>query len=475
MKLVKSLLLASAAGFAAMSSASAADLPSRKAAPAEYVRVCSAYGAGFFYIPGSDVCLKVGGSAMFQYAYTEPAAHDASPLGVRARGRLELDARNPTAYGTLRAFVRVDILYRTGAENSGSGSRQAIAINNNAFNDSGIAGRAQTHLILDKAFIQWGGFIAGRTNSLFSYNKNPELIGVMPIDALFGTNMIGYIATFGSGFYASLSAEDPIARRTALANAGDIRMAVPNGVAVNGFATNIGAAGLVTNADPNGATQFYAGARMPDVVAALGVEQSWGGAQVSAAIHQIPVSEATGRSHSSVYGWAVAGGLQVNLPMLAPGDYVWLNAAYADGAVTYVNSNWQGAYLNNNAIKNSVQFWTADAFINPVTGSISKSKTWAINAAMVHYWTPTLRSNFFGGYMQMNNPGNLADWSYWAAGTGLWWTPVRGLDMGADVAYQKISSRGSGTVVRGASPINGQVGKGSDGAWLARFRITRAF
>ncbi|PZR88834.1 MAG: porin, partial [Stutzerimonas stutzeri] len=61
MKLVKSLLLGSAAGFAAVAGAHAADLPSRKAAPVEYVRVCSAYGAGFFYIPGTETCLRVGG------------------------------------------------------------------------------------------------------------------------------------------------------------------------------------------------------------------------------------------------------------------------------------------------------------------------------------------------------------------------------------------------------------------------------
>ncbi|NBS02452.1 MAG: porin, partial [Rhizobiales bacterium] len=52
MKLTKSLLLASVAGFAAVASAQAADLPSKKAAPVEYVKVCPTYGPGFFYIPG---------------------------------------------------------------------------------------------------------------------------------------------------------------------------------------------------------------------------------------------------------------------------------------------------------------------------------------------------------------------------------------------------------------------------------------
>src|SRR5947209_16352931 len=60
MKMVKSLILGSAAGLIAMSGAQAADLPV-KAKAVEYVRICSLYGAGFYYIPGTDTCIKLGG------------------------------------------------------------------------------------------------------------------------------------------------------------------------------------------------------------------------------------------------------------------------------------------------------------------------------------------------------------------------------------------------------------------------------
>jgi hypothetical protein len=60
MKTLKRGLLLSAAGLAIVANAKAADLPV-KAAPVEYVKVCSLYGAGFFYIPGTDTCLKIGG------------------------------------------------------------------------------------------------------------------------------------------------------------------------------------------------------------------------------------------------------------------------------------------------------------------------------------------------------------------------------------------------------------------------------
>ncbi len=132
MKLVKSLLLGTAAGLAAAAGAQAADLPFRKAAPVEYVRVCDWTGAGFFYIPGTDTCLKVGGFARVEYGFVEPTktfypnsfnsgllggARNTAPgsflpgrirssSGFFVRGRIEVDARTQTAYGQLRGFVR---------------------------------------------------------------------------------------------------------------------------------------------------------------------------------------------------------------------------------------------------------------------------------------------------------------------------------------------------------------------------------
>src|SRR3954470_2661060 len=67
MKMVKSLLLISAAGLVAVSGAQAADLPV-KAKPVEYVKICSLYGAGFYYVPGTDICLKIGAYFRAEYA-----------------------------------------------------------------------------------------------------------------------------------------------------------------------------------------------------------------------------------------------------------------------------------------------------------------------------------------------------------------------------------------------------------------------
>ena len=78
MTLIKSLLLGSAAGIVAVASAQAADLPTKKAAPVEYVKVCNVGGITGWTLPGSDTCVKFsgyltaqveGGNLNTQYTY----------------------------------------------------------------------------------------------------------------------------------------------------------------------------------------------------------------------------------------------------------------------------------------------------------------------------------------------------------------------------------------------------------------------
>ena len=84
MKMVKSLLLGSAAGVVAVAGAQAADLPV-KAKPVEYVKICSLYGDGFYYIPGTDICIRVGGFVMADYYYGGSEQRRAANLFRRCR------------------------------------------------------------------------------------------------------------------------------------------------------------------------------------------------------------------------------------------------------------------------------------------------------------------------------------------------------------------------------------------------------
>src|ERR1041384_2560408 len=119
MKMVKSLLLGSAAGLVAVAGAQAADLPV-KAKPVEYVKICSIYGAGFFYIPGTDTCIKIGGWVRAEYGFqtgNPPVEYKQGGPGrnnpiesdeyrMRARWVTSIDIRAQTEYGTLRAYSR---------------------------------------------------------------------------------------------------------------------------------------------------------------------------------------------------------------------------------------------------------------------------------------------------------------------------------------------------------------------------------
>ena len=96
MTLNKSVWLGSAAAILSVAAAQAADLPSRKSAPVEYVRVCSAYGAGFFFIPGTDTCLKIGGRVRADYAVV-PAQDTYSALGTAAARARTVYGVNPSA------------------------------------------------------------------------------------------------------------------------------------------------------------------------------------------------------------------------------------------------------------------------------------------------------------------------------------------------------------------------------------------
>src|SRR5476649_1117706 len=130
MKMVKSLILGSAAGLIAMSGAQAADLPV-KAKAVEYVRICSLYGAGFFFIPGTDTCIKLGGYLRADVTFNgsihgQPAWSGDLGQGDRyrdyftdrARMALTFDTRTATEYGVVRTFMQGNFQFGTLGSNT---------------------------------------------------------------------------------------------------------------------------------------------------------------------------------------------------------------------------------------------------------------------------------------------------------------------------------------------------------------------
>jgi hypothetical protein len=60
--------MASVAGIVVATGAQSADLPV-KARAVQYVKICTLYGDGYYYIPGSDTCIRFGGRIRAQYGY----------------------------------------------------------------------------------------------------------------------------------------------------------------------------------------------------------------------------------------------------------------------------------------------------------------------------------------------------------------------------------------------------------------------
>src|SRR5262249_27146390 len=232
MKMVKSLLLGSAAGLVAVSAGQAADLPV-KAKPVEYVKVCSLYGAGFYYMPGTDMCIKIGGYVRAEAGYhTNGSANvrTTNELVFRARGYITADAREQTAWGTARGYI-------------------AVGVN---MNDVGINTAANT-FSANRAFVQWAGFTAGLTQSFYDFYSVPasSYWGIFPASDTgdSGWLVFGYTAQLGNGFSATVSAEQR--RMTQIINADPRDVGAFFGQA---NATVIGTIGTVTpGAFANGA------------------------------------------------------------------------------------------------------------------------------------------------------------------------------------------------------------------------------
>jgi hypothetical protein len=360
---LKSLMLGAAAA-AAATTAQAADLPVAPE-PVDYVRVCDAYGARFYYIPGTETCLRVGGRVRTQVIVNNTLDNgawgnrDSDGYSWLSRGYLYLDARTATEFGTLRAYVS---MYSTVTNGAGSST-------------------------LDNAYIQWGGLTAGLLTSNFDIFTGQTFMGVVSRNWSDQTvNQIAYTAAFGNGFSATIALEDRSHREVGT----------------------------------------YGGTRAPDLVAALGVSQGWGSAQLSGALHQVYPDRAnahqTGATNNGAddsFGWAIGGGVAINLPMASPGSNIFFQGFYADGALSYIGAS-------------STVGGVAVSDYGPTSGT---STGYSLSAGAYIQATSTVGLALDGSYMDIDQPAGATDLTRWAIDGSVQWEPVSGFVMGADVGY----------------------------------------
>ncbi|MBF9197891.1 porin [Microvirga terrestris] len=462
------------------SGAQAADLPVAKAAPVDFVRICSTYGTGFFYIPGTETCLRVSGRVRAEYLYLEPYDRADNAIGFRARGRVNLDSRTATAYGLLRTYIRMEMTRNTGAY-----------------------GSASTSPNIAQAFIQFGGLTAGRTVSFFT---NPDLPAPNFGDLRFDdpsnaeVNLLAYTFSFGNGFSATLSLEEG----RWVNNEFDFPL--------------FGVGATSPTLAPIAFT--YGGERMPDVVANIRYTGTWGGAQLSGALHQIRdvasglttvdgvvvpvINPITGLPYPAYadtdYGFAVGAYAYANLPFLGTGDTGWISATYTDGAAGYINAGQTGSIGNAFISAGPLGLPFADAFVDPLTGDFKTNKAYGIAGGINHNWTPTIQTNIFGSWMRFDAPGvaqyaipataatisagtagattGLVDFNEYRVGANVIWTPVEGFLIGVEALYIRVDPQG-----RVAIPVADATGAptgtfsatGSEDTWEGRLRIQRDF
>jgi hypothetical protein len=104
---IKSLLLGSAAAFAVVSGAQAADaVVAAEPEPMEYVKVCDAYGTGFFYIPGTETCLKIGGQLRYEKRVSK-VGDQKTVYDNHSRIKLDVEAKNDSEWGTVFSWMRI--------------------------------------------------------------------------------------------------------------------------------------------------------------------------------------------------------------------------------------------------------------------------------------------------------------------------------------------------------------------------------
>jgi hypothetical protein len=449
MKMLKGVLLGSAAGVVAVAGAQAADLPV-KAKPVEYVKICTLYGDGFYYIPGSDTCIRFSGYIRADYNWNGRRPHVLAPNGaqdrtiqrstMRHRARFQADTRTQTGYGTLRTFMSVNFDNDTGSDEVNA----------------------------SRAFIQWGGFTFGRTASFTDQEGDLGDGGMRSLHSGLldsstssnGINQIAYTWQLGNGITFNIGADD--ARARSIAN-------------LTATATTIGS-------DP---TSSAHGQSHPDPWVALRVNQAWGSASLAFVGHKNAARYYTAGGGVGVcaqpnttlcnypddkWGWAVLSGIEIKLDMLSPGSRVGMFGAYGQGASRITINGQTSVNLFGSGNTAAFGVRTDAAYVNG--SNLELTTTWAVGGGFEYFWTRNFSSTIYGGYSgtEYNNnvvsgrwfcsggglpstitvaAGVACDPSYnlWQIGTHHDWFPVPGLRFAVDVLYTNIDTAFDGQTV----------------------------
>ncbi|AMX94554.1 MULTISPECIES: porin [Mesorhizobium] len=214
---IKSLLFGSAAALIAVSGAHAADaVVVAEPEPAEYVKICDVYGAGYFYIPGTETCLRIGGYVRYDVGVGDAGSFDGvnhvpdsmgeddhSTYWKNARFNLKTWTGQETELGTLKTYTETRFNF---GNSFGDYANQATT------NDSRNNWQARnTGITLNFAWIQLGGLRVGKDDPAFDtfigYAGNVINDTIVPYGG-FDSNVVQYYFDLGNGLSGVVSLEE---------------------------------------------------------------------------------------------------------------------------------------------------------------------------------------------------------------------------------------------------------------------------
>lgn len=389
----RAVLLGTAAAVL-ISEGRAADLPLVENAD-QYVRICDAFGEGFFYIPSTESCLKIGGHVRAEMHYVdgdpEVLRSDGTPeqsnamfnnWTSRARGNVHFDTKTSSGIGLIETYIEIEATIGP---------------------DDYAEDYSETEMELTYGFVKvnsdLGTFTAGRTDSFFDFFSSDDYGTRVDIDDnTTQQTLFAYTLNGPHGFTGTLSIEDPksIGRRLT-------------------------------------GTDDYEGEELPDLVGNIKVEQEWGSAQIMGVVRQIhdkttlppdmnPDGDIMndGGDDQDGIGWAAGAGAIVNLPLRE--STFSTEVGYADGALAYITTDPGGI----------------GDFAGPKGDDTNQA--WMGRAGFLLELTDTVSTWLDGSFTHAEDDTNDDEYDFWAVVVGAQWDPNddETLLMGPEVGYNNI-------------------------------------
>jgi hypothetical protein len=464
------------------------------------VKICNLYGDGFYYLPGTDICVKIGGYVRAEYGYLGGASmtnenfqggnlnaittaiSNTGPNGyndrwdggdwvMRSRAYMSMDTRQQTEFGILRSYINIGINFDSPA----AGSFNVFSGN--------------------RAFLQFAGFTIGLAQSFFDFYSVPisSYWGIVTSDTGDGGwKVAAFTANFGNGITSTLSLEEP--RRIGIVNTN----AAANPFTLFGAA--VGQNGITGAAGADSAKE-----RFPDMVWNARIDQVWGSAQVMFAAHDAsaayyfstaangafvcPTSSTAAVPGAGVagsiigaevcghpadrLGYAAGAGFRLNVPN-TNGSYFQFQYTHTVGATKYMFQTQTGYWGQVQGGTMGFGFLT-DGIVNNFLGTVRLTRVDGINAAFDYHWTPKFWTSLYGTWAKVRYDGDAGasicfnqaaaaatggglifvpglsncanDWSIFQIGSRWQYNLTPAFYIGVDVLYQKLYTADAGGTI----------------------------